>query len=431
MGFAEAFLSYFIYLGIVGMDVVAVREVARDNTLLPAYLTNMIILKSGFAAAAYLIICGVAFLLVKTPEIYHLVLLYGLTLFPLAMSGEWFFQGLEKTKFVGLFRLVREALFATFIVSLVRGSHAQLYYIPLLRFAAMLAAAMYMFYMIHQLGFSFKAPLDFKLWKYLTRESAPIMASQILILVIYNFPVIYLGLVRSHQEVGYYNAVYKMILFFIGFASIFWYVIFPSLSRFTVESKEKLRDFQEKIARIIIMIAVPIGFIGSTLAAPIITFLYGEAYRESIGLFRLMIWIGPLVMLNGIYAQGLLSSNNQKGFMKTVAVQTAVSFLLNLLLIPRMGITGAAIAWLSAEGVGLFLYKFYYNRVIRLSVVRYLHKPCIAGLTAALALICLNHFVFNVLVAIFTGFVCYTVTLFAIGGIVINDVKFVIDNFHS
>lgn len=412
----------------MGVDIIAVREVSRDKSLLPVYITNMILLKISFAVVAFLAISGVAYFLAKSHEVFVLIILYGLTLFPLAMSTEWFFQGIEKMKFVGLFRVFREAVYALLIVALITRAD-RLYFVPVFRFAGIFCAALFLMYRIRKAGFSLVQKMDFKVWKYLTRESLPIIGSQLMILLIYNFPVIFLGLIRTNEEVGYYNAVYKVILFFIGFASVFWYVIFPSLSRFTVESKEKLLAFQDKVSKIIIIIAVPIGFIGSALASPIINFLYGYPYNGSIAVFRILIWVGTLVMLNGIYAQGLLSSNNQRNFMKTVVVQTSISLIANIVLIPRYGVTGAAVAWLAAEGVGLFLYKFYYNRVIRLSITKYLLRPILAGGLVSLLLMSTSSYDLNVLFKLSAGFILYGMTLVAVRGIVYNDVRFILNSF--
>lgn len=403
------------------------REVSRNKELLSLYLVNMLAVKTVLAVVAFCGICIVSFFVSKTKELYMLILLYGLTLLPFALSTEWFFQGIEKMKYVGLFRVLRECSFGILIVAAVKSA-PDIYYVPIIRFTAMLISALLFLYIIKRLHLSFNAKIDFKLWKYLTKESFPIISSQLLILLIYNFPVIYLATVRTNEEAGYYNAVYKMILFFIGFASVFWYVIFPTLARITVESKERLLQFQERVSKIIVSVAVPIGFIGSALAAPIINFLYGNSYQGSIELFRFLIWIGPLIMLNGIYAQGLLSSGNQKGFMKTVMVQTTVSVLLNVFLIPKFGLIGAAIAWLSAECVGLFLYKFYYNHVIRLSIIRFIVKPALAGIIVCTVLVGANYFDFNVLIKISLGLVLYGMSLWAIGGIASNDIKFVSDN---
>lgn len=425
LGFAEAFLGYFIYLGVAGMDIVAIREISKDKSLVWRYLPTMAALKFAFALAGFAMLTAVAFVFVKQAELRNLVLLYGTVLFSFALSTEWFFQGMEKMKYVSLFRTLRELGYVLLVVLMVGGPDV-LFLVPVLRFASMFAAALVLVFIIVRMGYGAGMGIDFKVCKYVTKESMPIIASQMMILLIYNFPMIYMGLKRTTEEVGHYSAVYKVVLFFIGFASIFWYVLFPSLSRLTVESRERLLEFQGKVSRVIVAVAVPIGFIGSVLAPKIMGFLYGDGYEPASDTFRLLIWVGTLVMLNGIYAQGLLSSGGQKGFMKTVAVQTSVSLALNLLLIPSYGAKGAAIAWISAEAVGLFLYKYYYDKVIELSITGFFAKPVIAALVAAFALLATMGV--NVLAQIALGIVLYGMTLYAVGGISPGGVRFVKDN---
>ena len=145
LGYAEAFLSYFIYLGIVGTDTIAVREVSRNKELLPTYFINMLALKTVFALIAFAGICIVALILSKSKELYILILLYGLTLFPFALSTEWFFQGIEKMKYVGFFRVMRESFFAVFIIVTVKSASG-IFYVPIMRFTAMLIAALFFLY---------------------------------------------------------------------------------------------------------------------------------------------------------------------------------------------------------------------------------------------------------------------------------------------
>lgn len=422
LGFAEAFFSYFIYIGIAGVDTIATRDVARDRAKAGAYLGNVMSLKLVLSASAYLLLCAAVLLLHVEPELRHLTLLYGMCLLPVALSTEWLFQGLERMRYIGLFRLLREALYLGALLA-VFGFAGGIYSVPLVRFGAMLSAVLGLFVFAAAWGFRPGLGRDIGLWKGLLRQSYPILASQFLIIVIYQFSIIVLGLLGRTEEIGYFSAVQKMVLFFIGLAGVFWAVVFPTTASLYVKSAIELRAFEERVSKVICAVAVPVGCLGFVLAGPVTTFLYGDGYAKSAEILKILIWVGMFAFINGIFAQGLLATGRQKLFLMTVAVQTVLNVSLALLLVPKFGGAGGAASWLVAEAAGFFLYKRFYNQAVRFAFYRYLLKPLLASLAAACALRYFGSL--NLLIALASGAFLYLLGMVFLRGIEIRELRMV------
>jgi O-antigen/teichoic acid export membrane protein len=64
---------------------------------------------------------------------------------------------------------------------------------------------------------------------------------------------------------------------------------------------------------------------------------------------RILIWYTAIAMTANVFAQGLVVQNRQRGLLVIRASGLAINITLNALLIPRIGIVGAAMASLSAE----------------------------------------------------------------------------------
>ena len=424
LGFAEAFFSYFIYIGIAGVDTIAVRDIARDKarTDINTYLGNVMSLKLILSVVAYISLIAIVLCLNIALPLKHLTLLYGLCLLPVALSTEWLFQGIEKMKYIGLFKILREATYiigVLLILTITSSSYA----IPIVRMIAMLVAVLFLFVVISNIGFKLGPRKDFVLWKSLLKQSHPILTSQLLVMIVYNCSIIILGLLDMPEEIGYFSAVQKIVLFFISMAGIFWAVAFPVVSSLFVESREKLSVFQEKLSKILCVISIPIGFIGFTLAGPILTFLYGDAYAKSIQVFRILIWVAMLAFLTGIFAQGLLATGKQHLFLRTVLIQTVISVGLAIYLIPRLGVVGAAIPWLLSEIVLFFINKRFYDRVVKFTFYRHLIKPVLASLLIVLAL---NYFdSLKTITAVPLCIVVYFIIMLIIKGIEVSELKFI------
>ncbi|MBU4445798.1 flippase [bacterium] len=423
LGFAEAFFSYFIYIGIAGIDTIATRDVARDKRYINTYLGNILSLKLMLSLFTYFLLNIIIFSLNIDSQLKYLTILYGLCLFPIALSTEWLFQGIEKMRYIGLFRVLREATYAIGIV-LILTYTANIYFVPILRVIAMLAAVFLLFMLVHKAGFKFGFAMDIDLWKNLLKQSLPILTTQVLIIVVYTFSIILLGLLGKTEEVGYFIAIQKIVLFFFGLAGVFWAVIFPTLSRLYFESKEQLRMFDEKVSKVIGVVVIPIGFLGFTLADPIVTFLYGSGYVKSIEIFQVLIWVAVFGMLNGIFVMGLLASDNQILYLKTVGLQAVLMGIFAVILVPEKGAIGASISWFLVEVVGLFLCKRYYNQVVNFNFYRYLIKPLFASaIMVAIALKYLD--VLNIVVTIISSIIIYFFIMLIIKGIDIKELKLV------
>ncbi|MGK5110457.1 MULTISPECIES: lipopolysaccharide biosynthesis protein [unclassified Geodermatophilus] len=99
------------------------------------------------------------------------------------------------------------------------------------------------------------------------------------------------------------------------------------------------------------------GALTLLLFAPLVLWLFGGQYAaEGVDLLRLMALAEPFVIITTVYS-GVLRIRRQAGRVVIVQGTIAVAIVsLTVLLIPSMGVTGAGLAYLIAEGgVGLVL----------------------------------------------------------------------------
>lgn len=78
-----------------------------------------------------------------------------------------------------------------------------------------------------------------------------------------------------------------------------------------------------------------------------------------------------------IYARGMWVCNKQNEYLKIVTVQVVANIGLNFILIPPLGIMGAALATLSAELIG---FPFYYHEFRKIAPAIYVSLslgPCL------------------------------------------------------
>ena len=128
-------------------------------------------------------------------------------------------------------------------------------------------------------------------------------------------------------------------------------VLLPRLSYYIEMKREReFRRMTSYALSFVMMIALPIVVYILLFAEEGIGFLSGRAYAMAVTPTRLVI---PTILFMGLSnilgMQILVPTDREKRVLQAVLVGAAVDFLLNLLLIPHMGASGASIGTLVAE----------------------------------------------------------------------------------
>jgi O-antigen/teichoic acid export membrane protein len=108
-----------------------------------------------------------------------------------------------------------------------------------------------------------------------------------------------------------------------------------------------------RVIRLCLYVALPVGVGGMILAKPVVRMLYGEAYAPAADALAVLIWSIVCLLLNLICLIVLYASGRQSTVMKITGTAVGMNILLNLFLIPAWGIVGAAAATATTDLLSL------------------------------------------------------------------------------
>lgn len=420
INFAMAIIAYVTLFANLGLPLLGTREIAREKGKVKNYLGSILTLRLCLALFCFGLLFVLITLLNQSTETKYLILLYGIGLIPSALLLDWVFQGVEKMEYLGLGRILTNGIYVGLVLMFIK-SPEHLLLIPCFKVAGGLLTTGVLIVIFF---WSFGRPrftCDVISWQNLLRQALPLGISIILIQIIYNIDTVMLGFMKSDTEVGYYNAVYKIILPLIMVGSFYFDAIFPVASNYFKTSLHSLKKLQSYTTKFITTIAFPLAVGGTILARPIMNFLYDPRYNEGILAFQILIWVVALIYLNMIYARGLWACNKQNAYLKIVAVQAVANMGLNIILIPPCGIVGAAISTVSAELLGFFFYYRAFNKIIAIPIHKHLIRPLLGSLVMALFLGL--GLIQNLFLLIAGGIVIYMLSLFFMKGIMKEDIQ--------
>jgi len=167
----------------------------------------------------------------------------------------------------------------------------------------------------------------------------------------------FLGYLLDASAVGIYAAGYRIIETGVTApVTLLMLAVFPALIQvYEKEGVPEVRKLMADMLGLFFMILTPIVILCVVLARPIVDVVLGEAFAGAVAIVP---WIAA-----GVFLMGLCVYTNKSFELREktaslfwlYAAAALLNLLFNVLLIPRLGITGAAVATFAAYGAALAL----------------------------------------------------------------------------
>jgi O-antigen/teichoic acid export membrane protein len=383
--FALAVRTYLVLLADAGLELWAIREAAKglDVRVLASRVIPARLLLAGVALAA----TGLFTLLPGNPHLRLLLPLLTLTVLVQAFNLKWVFMGQERMARVAIGLIASQLAFAGCVILLVHQP-ADLLRVAIAFLTSEFLITVYFWLLFAKLHGALKVVADWTGIRSVMRPVLTLGAAQCLSLMSYNVDSILIGVMLGPGAVGLYAAAYKPITAVLTAPVTYLQGLFPSFARSFKEDQAQFRAMVLRSLRFTATFAIPIGVGGTLLAAPVINLLFGPSYAASVPVLQLLSWSAVLVTLRGNFRHTLNAAGRQHLDLTCAGSAAVLNVVLNLLLIPRYGIEGAAAATLASEAFWFLLARYLFTRhVMALPLLPAMWRPLIAGLGMAALLI--------------------------------------------
>ncbi|UWX61501.1 oligosaccharide flippase family protein [Chryseobacterium oranimense] len=353
--FSASLIAYFTALTDFSFRITATRDVAiyRDSPKkLNIIYSKVLTIKTLFLLLSWLIIAIAVCLyppFYENKEIYFYtsLLLLGYVLFP-----EWFFQGIEKMRYITYLNLGIK-LFFTLCVFIFIKKESDFWIYPLLQSAGYVGAGLVGQYVLvkkYKLKFIF---LPYKLIIKTIKINSPIFINQFVPNLYNNTSTFLLGILGTPKLVGIYQAILTVVNLIVTLIEILSRVFFPFLNR----KKDAFQWYKNMM-----LITISVMIIG-VLAFNKLIFWYLNVNYENAFWILLILAIGLFgYTLYNIFGLNYFIVHRQdKLVMTNTLFASVLGFILAYPLIHFYSVLGAAINLSLARcvmGGGLF-YKFF------------------------------------------------------------------------
>lgn len=175
--------------------------------------------------------------------------------------------------------------------------------------------------------------------------SAPLIISGTFTLLMNNVDTFLIGYFLESSMVGQYNVAYKLsnfVLLPLGFVG---FIFFPVSSKLYKNNKVvKLRDLLNLMNKWGTMSVFPVLFVFLAYPTLAVTFVFGDQYTVSGQILRILSFGYIVHLISGKTGETLKTGGYTAAVMYTSVAGVIANVGLNILLIPWIGIRGAAIA---------------------------------------------------------------------------------------
>ena len=376
-----ALLTIFVDLGI---GPILTRETAKttDPRLRSKILSTAFFVKVALMTVAVLVVIFIAPLFTKIEAAKGIFTIVALIFIfdTLREFGFSLTRALERMEWeAGLFILTNVAIVAAGFLTLAATQTVKAFALAY-AIGTGVGTAATVYVLRHHIR---KILVDFerKLVRPILTAGWPIAVSGILGGLMINTDLLFIGFFRSAEEVGYYSVAERIIMLLYLIPGVLASSIFPAFSRLAASGDgEKVRGGLERVLSITLAVAIPITLVGIILAPGIIETLFGASYLPATNSFRVLLLALVFTFPTAILSNTLFAYNRQKSLITFALIGGIGNVVFDLLLIPRFGIIGSAIATLIAQGVSNLYLWGQVKRVSRFRVLPHLKKIAPAAL---------------------------------------------------
>ncbi|NNG15077.1 MAG: oligosaccharide flippase family protein [Gemmatimonadales bacterium] len=410
---AAAVTLYLAQFADFGVETLGIREVAEDpegvRDRAPSILTARLLIAAGLI----IVLLPVALLALPQPE-GAVIAAYSLTLLPIALSTRWVHLGLESARPVGLARTLGESVMILLVLVLVRRS-GDIGSVPLAQFVGESTAVLLLLLLLARRGMRLRVSWDPSRVGPVFRRAWPLVAHGLLGLLIFNSDLVFLRLFRDLASVGHYAAGYTLISFLLNLGVAYGMALLPTMTRLGARTDGERALYHTAQAQVFAA-GFPIALGGALLAVELIRQVFGLSYLPAGAALEILIWSIPIALFRNVAVAALVARNRQDQVLRTTTGSTVLNLILNVLLIPRFGILGAAWATVATELLRTVLaLRFVAEEGLPFVPFARLIRTLVSGLAMVALLVVVRPA--NLWVAIALGGIAYLAVLSLLGGV--------------
>ncbi|WP_324778942.1 flippase [Thiobacillus sedimenti] len=354
--YAVAFVALFGAIAKLGLDGVVVRDLVTHPNESGAYVGTAFWLK---AVGALLSLALIALSLRFTGNgaqlnLYILIIAAGL-LFQAFDAVDFYFQSKVLSRYASICKLAQLAA-SSFLKLYLIAVQAELFWFVLTSLVdqIFLGVTLWIAYRQQKVGSLFRF-FDQRKAAAMLRTSWPLILSGIAVSLYMRIDQVMIKEMLGEREVGLYSAAVRLSEAWYFVPVVICNSLFPAIVNARRISDSLYQERLRRLSAVLSWTAIAIALFTSFTSERIITMLFGISFAGAGSTLAIHMWASLFVFFGVLTSKWLLVENLPRYSFLLTLIAALINIAMNLVLIPRYGIAGAALATLSAQAITTLL----------------------------------------------------------------------------
>lgn len=425
--YAISIASLLMIFSDIGIDSLIAREIAQKKENHRMFISAAFLLKSIMLILSIILVIFISPHISNIPEATNLFLIIAIIFFfdTIRNIGFAINRVLEKMEKEMLTKVIMNLVILGLGIILINMNPFPIS-LAIAYAIGSISGAILILAIVRKNIIEFITKINIKTLKLVLSTTLPFAIIALIGSIMSNTDIFMLGIWKTPEDIGLYSAAQRFFQFILIIPSMIATATLPLMSKLANKDNEKFKTVLEKTLSIFVMIGVPTTFGGLILANQIIPLIFGLGYIEAIPVFQiLMIMLlayFPLILLtNSIFVY-----NQQKKLVLASIFGVFANVVLNFLLIPKFGITGAAIATLISTTTVTYVMWREMKKINSFEILPSLKTIILPIIAMSLVILVLKHFGVKVVLNILISSVVYFWVLFLLKKSIFVELKEII-----
>ncbi len=361
LSYAQSFVGLFTAIATLGLDGIVIRELVKDESKRDVLLGTAFRLKlMGAFGVLFFLAVAVNF---TANDHYTNILIFiiaSATIFQSFNVVDFYFQSKVLSKYVVYAKIISFFISTIIKITLLLNEAPLIAFVWVVLFDSIILAMGFLYFYLHN-------HLSLKFWRFdknvafsLLKDSWPLILSGIVISIYMKIDQVMIKEILGNEAVGKYAAAVRLSEAWYFIPMIISSSLFPAIINAKKQSEKLYYARLQKLYDLMVWMAIAVAIPMTFLSDWIVDLLYGGKYNQAGSVLMIHIWTGVFVFFASAWGKHMLANNRQKIFIKFDLLSTFFNVLLNLILIQRIGIIGAAIATAASIPLTYILFFFFY-----------------------------------------------------------------------
>ena len=420
-----AVLGYLGLLASPGVQILETRNVAASPVDMPQRVGAVLSLRLVLSAVTALAAWGIARAVLREQRTADVIGLYALCLLPMALLLDWWFQGKEDFRAIGISRVFQFLVYAVAVVLLVRSGD-DLEAAPRAFLLGACAGSLLLLILYSVKTGSFPFHLRLGLWKTILQQNVPVGGAVLAAQAATSLPPIAVASLLGTVEAAEYGAAMRLVFMILFVDRLLHALLLPAMSRQLARDRHRARLTAVVVVKLQIVFLVPLGLIFILTGEWILILLYGPSYAPAAPVLQVLISYVLLTLMNTVFVCVLVGNGQERDYSRIMTVGSTLMAALIALLTVVAGGRGAALAVVTGEALITF-WMFLRARVV-LPMLRPWRAALVVGVVGVAGPVLSPLLAVGVAGAAGVALGLYGLAFLALGGLTRSEVRYLVES---